>query len=209
MDAERPNVKRSRKLWKIAVGIFALALLVVWVLFGFRVNLPGELASAQARWEAQGLDSYRYRVQLVSPWYIGGGVYITVRDGDVDSVERASNVFGEPTTTPAARMPMSERPDWYAQHFSDWFPADFRHYSVDGLFSFVEAQLEANPAPLLELCSTESRYDAQFDVTWGYIEDLRLTSCPPWDAGLGLACPILGDCSMGFYVSEFEVIAEG
>jgi hypothetical protein len=205
MDEPNLKVKSRRKRWIIVIVIFALVLLV-GTLFGFRLNLPGELASARAKWEAQGIDSYRYRVQLVSPWYIGGGVYITVQDGEVEAIQRASNVFGEPTTTPAATTPMSDRPDWYAEQFSDWLPADFSQYSVDGLFSFLESKLPANPPPVIEMCSIESRYEAQFDDTRGYIDDLRFTNCPSVDIGLGLACPVISDCSMGFHVSEFEAL---
>jgi hypothetical protein len=176
-----------------------------WALFGFRINLPGESSAAQARWNAQAIENYRYRVQFSSMMFIGA-VRITVEDGQVTRVEEDGDIFNLPDVPPQL-TPISTKPDWYdSAFFSQYLPPDLSYYSVEGLFRFAESVLSQ---PLIVICPINlQRYEFAYNRDYGYIEDLRYTNCPVQDVGLGLACPAIGDCSSGFRITDFEILPD-
>jgi hypothetical protein len=199
---------RRRTFWVgIAAVIFALTLMC-GLLFSFNINLPGELESARARWEAQDIDDYRYSAGFGS-YSAVAEVRITVLDGRVALIEQYENPLYVVATPAISPKPIASAPDWYVEYFSGSLPDDLSHYTMDALFTHIEQNFDLHSRPLVEMCNihepeTNWRTEVQYDVDLGYIEDINFTDCGIREWGVGLACVSLFHCRAGVRISEFE-----
>ncbi|MEP7292037.1 MAG: DUF6174 domain-containing protein [Chloroflexota bacterium] len=169
------------------------------LLFGFTVGLPGRLEAAQARWEAQNIQNYRYFLNFGSPSAIGR-VLITVSEGQVIKIDKDMDsplAYHDPPNL----TPISANPDWYIQNFSELFPSDLSNFSIEQLFDFVRD----HPQPLITTCRSSEHYEASYDDIFGYVNEIQLTNCPP-NYAMGILC-FPTHCFTGFQLSDFEVLA--
>jgi hypothetical protein len=196
-----------KRIWSRiqAVVVLLIVSFLGLMLFGFNINLPFVLEAAQTRWEAKAVENYRYQVGFGSFSYVGD-VWITRDNGRVLIEQSTANPLN---STPTDEMKIiGSQPNWYTPYFNQVFPEDLSHYTVDGLFAFWAAQQAENPQPLMQFCSAEPRYEVRFNPEWGYIEGLRSTNCATSQFGLGLLCPAISDCSIGFSISNFQVLSD-
>jgi hypothetical protein len=206
----KPKIKRRRRLWLIAIVIFAIAWLLCGLLFSFDINLPGELQSARTRWEAQNIDDYHYTA-IFGSYSAIVKVVITVLDGRVALIEQYENPMMPFPNVPATPFPISEAPEWYVEYFNDSLPVDLSYYTMDELFTFVEQNFDQQSRPILEMCSTNGsdtrwRTGVMYEDNLGHIEAIGFTDCGMREWGLGLACVSLSHCWAGVHFSDFEII---
>ena len=186
---------------------FGLVFVACFILFGFSINWPGELESARAKWEAQGIEDYRYRVGFGSYSSIGS-IYITVKNGHVTGIEYD---VACPLCLPHQDVgsQIDILPGWYATSFSRIFPPDLSYYSIDQLFYFVEQNQKQPPPQFIEFeGGGDWRFLVSFDEDLGYVKSLKYSSCPEPDFGLAFFSSRLPHCSFGFGITDFEVLDE-
>lgn len=201
-------MKRSSRRWmrwlRLAI-ILATFFLCGYALLGFKINLPGQLQTAQAKWESQNIVSYRYRAQFGAYAYVGG-VFITVTENMVMKVEQDGNTFNLPDMPTSTTM-IDVKPEWYIRNFAHPFPEDLSDYTFDELFVFLSEKERESQQPIIELCNIGiEHFEAEYNPTFGFIEELLITNCPS-EVGGGLMCPVISHCSYGFRVTYFEVLA--
>ncbi|MEO8396400.1 MAG: DUF6174 domain-containing protein [Chloroflexota bacterium] len=201
------HIGRRRKwIAAVLIGAFCLSFL----LFGVRFNLPGQLETAGAKWEAQHIENYRYRVQFASFSWVGS-VFITVSDGQVTKIEQdQTNPLYSPRPDPPVVTPIPANSDWYMRNFSPFLPSDLSLYSVDSLLDFATQIQHDHPRPILAVCEpvAQMRYEVSYNPDRGYVEGLRFTNCATWDFGAGLMCGMMSDCSSGFRITDFEALPD-
>jgi hypothetical protein len=202
--AEKAKNSSTKKLSKPAQSLLAVAAVwfLLWLCFGMTINfrIPAwEYELARERWEASNISDYEMKFMFFGN-VLYNGISIVVEDNKIVSMLD----LGRPLDDYAIPTPidLSQEPSWLTDPYSygSFFPASFQYFEVNRFFEFTEeAILPIVRYEFVSFCSTNLRYEVAFNQQYGFVEEIKSTSC----SSHGLLCPTISDCQAGFRVIEF------
>lgn len=150
---------------------------------GERLQARIYLPTARAKWEAQGINHYRFDIRGYSPLVciFGGG--IEVKDGQVIASPRSD--AGDPDVLLFPGFSGITEPPI----------CNYHSYTMPLLFDEIERWLQDSPNLITQI---------SFDPQYGFVSSFGFGN----PGGRGLLNPIISDCCGGFTIENFQILDE-
>ena len=151
-------------------------------------SVRAELPQARARWDASGIEDYRFEIQGGTPLLCQLKARIEVRSNLVVQVE-ALDPFSENESAQILPPEKWADPDWGEEVFL----CSYYHFTMPQIFDLVEVTLRNYPSSII---------DAEFDPAYGFVTNFEYGLY----VGKGLLRPKVSECCSRFVIRDFQVL---